>query len=192
MQNLAFDFSAGQGDVLILDVETQFLSTEVAGGWNAVEKFRVAVVVTWDEAAGMRVWYENDVPALLEETVKFKKVVTFNGENFDFKVLGAYGPVDSLYRKSVDMLALLSRKLGFRVKLDSLALATLGRGKTGTGTECVQWWRSGDPDLRQRVVDYCKMDVELTRQIYQFGKQKGYVLIEDLRAGRPRRVEGPW
>jgi DEAD/DEAH box helicase domain-containing protein len=192
MQNLAFDFSGGQGDVLILDVETQFLSTEVAGGWNAVDKFRVAVVVTWDEAAGMRIWYENDVPRLLDETLKFKRIVTFNGEGFDFKVLSAYGPVDSLYRKSVDMLALLSRKLGFRVKLDSLALATLGRGKTGTGTECVEWWRSGDPALRQRVVEYCKMDVDLTRQIYHFGKQKGYVLIEDLRAGMPRRVEEPW
>jgi len=191
-RNLAFDFSGGKGDVLVLDVETQYLSDEVAGGWSAVDKFKVALVATWDAANGMRVWYEQDVPKLLAEAENFQKVVTFNGENFDFKVLSAYGPVDSLYRKSVDMLVVLSRKLGFRVKLDSVAMATLRRGKTGSGTESVQWWRSGDPALREKVVEYCKMDVQLTKEIYQFGKDKGYVLIEDLRQGGTRRVDISW
>jgi DEAD/DEAH box helicase domain-containing protein len=191
-RNLSFDFSVGKGDVLVLDVETQYLSDEVAGGWSAVDKFKVALAVTWDAVNGMRVWYEPDVPRLLAETENFQKVVTFNGENFDFKVLSAYGPVDSLYRKSLDMLVVLNRKLGFRVKLDSLAMATLRRGKTGSGTESVQWWRSGDPALREKVVDYCKMDVQLTREIYQFGKDKGYVLIEDLRQGGTRRVDISW
>jgi DEAD/DEAH box helicase domain-containing protein len=192
MRNLAFDFSSGKGDVLVLDVETQYLSDEVAGGWSAVDKFKVALVVTWDEINGMRVWYEQDVPKLLAETENFQKLITFNGENFDFKVLSAYGSVDSLYRKSVDMLVVLSKKLGFRVKLDTVAMATLRRGKTGSGTESVQWWRSGDPAMRQKVVDYCKMDVELTRDVYRFGKEKGHVLIEDLRRGGTRRVDISW
>ena len=192
MKNLAFDFSAAPGDALVLDVETQYLSDEVTGGWNAVDQFLVALVVTWDDAAGIRIWYEQDVPGLLAEADKFQKVVTFNGENFDFKVLSHYGSVEAFRRKSTDMLVVLSKKLGFRVKLDSLARATLGRGKTGTGTESVQWWRSGDPALRQKVVDYCKMDVELTRDVYLFGKQKGYVLIDDLRQGGTRRIEVSW
>jgi len=191
-RNLAFDFSGGKGDILVLDVETQYLSDEVPGGWSAVDKFKVAVAVTWDAANQMRVWQEPDVPRLLAEAENFQKVVTFNGENFDFKVLSAYGPVDLLYRKSVDMLVVLSRKLGFRVKLASVATATLRRGKTGSGTESVQWWRSGDPALKERVVEYCKMDVQLTREIYQFGKEKGYVLIEDLRQGGTRRVDVSW
>lgn len=192
MKNLAFDFSGGKGDALVLDVETQYLSDEVAGGWNAVDQFLVALAVTWDADAGMRVWYEQDVPRLTAEAERFQKVVTFNGENFDFKVLSHYGSVESLRNKSTDMLAILSRKLGFRVKLDSLAKATLGRGKTGSGTESVQWWRSGDPELRQKVVDYCKMDVELTRDIYLFGKEKGYVQVDDIRQGGKRRVEVSW
>jgi len=44
--------------------------------------------VTWDEVDGMRVWYEPDVPRLLAEMEKFRKVITFNGENFDFRWLG--------------------------------------------------------------------------------------------------------
>jgi len=192
MKNLAFDFSGAKNEALVLDVETQYLSDEVAGGWSAVDQFLVALVVTWDETCGMRVWYEQEVPRLLVEAEKFQKIVTFNGENFDFKVLSHYGSVDALRQRSADMLVDLSRKLGFRIKLDSLARATLGKGKTGTGTESVQWWRSGDAALRQKVVDYCTMDVELTRDIFLFGKKHGYVMIDDLRKGAPRRVDVSW
>jgi DEAD/DEAH box helicase domain-containing protein len=192
MKNLAFDFSGANTGPLVLDVETQRLSSEVPGGWNAVDKFLIALVVTWDQQNGLRVWYEEDAPRLLQELDKFEPIVTFNGEGFDFKVLSAYGPVAGLYRKSTDMLAVLSKQLGFRVKLDSVAQATLGKGKIGSGTECVDWWRSGDPIQRQKVVDYCKMDVELTRDIYLFAKQHGYLLIEDLKLNKPRRVEVSW
>ena len=192
MKNLAFDFSGANAGPLVLDVETQYLSEEVRGGWNAVEKFLIALVVTWDQQHDLRVWYEEDAGRLLQELEKFDIIVTFNGERFDFTVLSHYGPVEGLYHKSKDMLALLSGQLGFRVKLDSVARATLGRGKTGTGTECVNWWRSGDPIQRQKVVDYCKMDVELTRDIYLFAKQHGYVMIEDLKRSNSRRVEVSW
>lgn len=192
MQNLAFDFSGAKGGVLVLDVETQYLSNEVSGGWNAVDKFRVAVVVSWDEKNGMRQWFEEDCPRLLEELRRFSPIVTFNGENFDFKVLSAYGTVDFLYAKSTDMLPILSRKLGFRVKLETVARATLGVGKTGSGTESVDWWRSGDPVQRQMVIDYCKKDVELTRDLYLFGKKHGYVLVEDFKSGTRRNVQVSW
>lgn len=192
MKNLSFDFEGTSGGPLVLDLETQYLSDEVAGGWSAVDKFRVAVVVTWDEQNGSRVWYEEDVPRLLLEAEKFDPIVTFNGERFDFKVLSAYGSVDVLYRKSLDMLTRLSQQLGHRVKLESLALATLGRGKTGSGTECVSWWRSGDPDLRQKAVEYCRMDVDLTRDIYLFAKQHGYLLIFDIKQNKQRQVRVSW
>jgi len=192
MRNLAFDFSGGQNNALVLDVETQYMSHEVSGGWTAVDQFKVAVVVTWDEKNSFRTWHERDLPELFRQTDQFHPIVTFNGENFDFKVLSAYGPVDPLYRKSTDMLADLSKILGFRVRLEALAKATLGRGKSGSGTASVDWWRSGDPALRQKVIDYCKMDVELTRDIYQFGKEKGYVLVEDQKQGGTRRVDVSW
>lgn len=192
MKNLAFDFSGGRESILVLDLETRFLSDEVPGGWNAVHDFKVAVVVTWDEKNGFRSWYEEEIPRLLQEAANFNSIVTFNGENFDFKVLSAYGPVKELYHRSADMLSILSRKLGFRVKLESLAKATLGRGKTGTGTECVRWWRSGEPELRKKVVEYCEADVALTRDLYLFGRDKGYVLIDDVKRGELRRVEVSW
>jgi DEAD/DEAH box helicase domain-containing protein len=192
MRNLSFDFSGASKGLMVLDVETQFLSDEVPGGWSAVDKLKVALVVTWDEGSGMRVWYESDVAKLLAETRDFDPIVTFNGEGFDFKVLGAYGGVEHLYAKSRDMLKILKEELGFRIKLESLAAATLGRRKTGTGIQSVQWWRSGDPALREKVAEYCKMDVELTRDLYLFGRDKGHVLLDDLKTRRLRRVDVRW
>jgi DEAD/DEAH box helicase domain-containing protein len=186
MRNLAFDFSGGKSDFMVLDVETQRLADEVVGGWANVEGFGVAVVVTWDPTHEMRVWFESDVERLLQEATRFNPIVTFNGENFDFRVLSALGNVDYLKRHSSDLLVEVSRKTGFRVKLDSLAKATLGRGKSGAGIDSVQWWRDGQ---KQKVIDYCKMDVELTRDLYRFAKENGYVVIDDLKTGQTRRVE---
>jgi DEAD/DEAH box helicase domain-containing protein len=193
MRNLSFDFTPGTNRLMVLDVETQYLSDEVPGGWNAIDKLKVALVVTWDEASGMRVWYEPDVPRLLEETRNFNPIVTFNGERFDFQVLSAYGDISHLLgERSTDIMIRLKDRLGFRVKLDSLAASTLGRGKSGSGIQSVEWWRSGDPALRQKVADYCKMDVELTRDIYLFGRAKGYVLLNDIRTGETRRIPVSW
>lgn len=192
MKNLMFDFTGGKGDPLVLDVETQYLTEQVAGGWNAVDKLRVALVVTWDERNGMRTWYEEDMPRLLMELRNFEPIVTFNGENFDFKVLSAYGTVDFLKSRSTDMLAIMSKKLGFRVKLESVALATLGKGKSASGKESVDWWQSGDPEKRRKVLEYCTQDVELTRDVYLFGKEHGYVSIDDVKQGGVRRVDVSW
>ncbi len=192
MRNLTFDFSGGKDEPLVLDIETQYLTEQVAGGWDAVEKLRVALVVTWDKRNGMRTWYEEDIPRLLMELRNFQPIVTFNGENFDFKVLSAYGAVDFLKGRSADVLAIMSKKLGFRVKLESVAQATLGRGKSASGKESVDWWQSGDPEKRRMVLEYCRQDVELTRDVYLFGKEKGYVAIDDAKQGGIRQVDVSW
>jgi DEAD/DEAH box helicase domain-containing protein len=67
--------------------------------------------------------------------------------------------------------------LGFRVSLQSLAQTTLGKAKTGSGLDAVAWWRSGDPALRQRVVDYCRMDVEILRDIVAYARREGFVRV---------------
>jgi hypothetical protein len=36
------------------------------------------------------------------------------------------------------------------------------------------------------------MDVELTRDLYLFGRDKGHVLLDDLKTRRLRRVDVRW
>jgi DEAD/DEAH box helicase domain-containing protein len=175
---------------IYLDVETQRLSNEVEGGWNNIRAFGLAVAVTWNEPTGFRAWHEVDVARLIEELTTFDRIVTFNGIRFDFEVLAAYGDVRPLRGKSLDVLKDLERRLGFRPKLQDLARATLGKEKTGSGPEAVAWWRSGDPALRQRVIDYCRMDVEILRDVVAHGRREGFVKVPSQ--GKDRTVYVAW
>jgi len=162
---------------IYLDTETQRLADEVSGGWDNIRAFGLSVAVTWDASNGYRLWYEPDAGRLIGELRAFDRVVTFNGLRFDLQVLSAYGDIRELRGKSLDLLQDLKRRLGFRVSLESLAQATLGKGKTGTGLDAVRWWRSGDPALRERVVEYCRKDVEVLREIVAHGRREGYVKV---------------
>ncbi len=175
---------------IYLDVETQRIADEVQGGWDNIRAFGLSVAVTWDEANGYREWYEPDAGRLIGELRAFDRLVTFNGLRFDLEVLSAYGDVRELHGKSLDLLQDLKRRLGFRVSLQSLGQATLGKKKTASGLEAVKWWRSGDPVLRQRVVEYCRMDVEILREVVAHGRREGFVKIPSQ--GRELPVYVAW
>ena len=162
---------------IYLDVETQRLADEVQGGWDNIRAFGLSVAVTWDAAHDFREWYEDDAVRLIGELSAFERIVTFNGDRFDLEVLSAYGDVAALRQKSVDILRDLKRRLGFRVSLQAVAQSTLGRQKTGSGVDAVAWWRSGDPVLRRRVADYCRMDVEILRELVAYGRREGFVKV---------------
>lgn len=173
-----------------MDIETQRLSSEVEGGWNNIRAFGLAVAVTWNEPAIFREWYEGDAAALIAELGRFDRVVTFNGIRFDLEVLAAYGEVLPLRNRSLDILKDLERRLGFRPKLQEVARATLGKGKTGSGPDAVAWWRSGDPALRRRVVDYCRMDVEILVELVAHGRREGFVRVPSR--GKDQTVYVAW
>ena len=159
---------------IYLDVETLRLSHEVEGGWKNIQQFGVAVAVTWEKDAGFRSWFESDVTKLIAELGDFTRIITYNGNRFDFEVLRGYSAVDHLLPLSFDVHDHLYKKLGHRLRLDQLAKDTLGNAKIGSGVDAVKWWRAGD---KQKVVEYCQMDVALLRDVVEFGRTKGYVVV---------------
>ena len=175
---------------IYLDVETERLSSEVQGGWDNIREFGLSVAVTWNDPVGFREWYAADAVRLIETLAGFDRVITFNGIRFDLEVLSAYGDVRMIREKSFDVLKDLDRRLGFRPKLQDVAQATLGKQKTGSGPEAVRWWRSGDPVLQRRVVDYCRMDVEILREVVAHGRREGYVKVSSH--GKDRTVFVAW
>lgn len=188
MKNLKLQFQEQKEyNPFVLDVETQYLSSEIEGGWNSIDKFKVSVAVSWDKDNDIRIWHEEDASKLIVEASKFFPIVSYNGEGFDFTVLSAYGDVKDLYRGSKDLCSIVKLAAGHRVHLDQIAKATLGSAKTADGIQAVEWWRSGDPELRQKVIDYCTEDVKITRDLYFFAKENGYLLFTN-KYGKNRRV----
>ncbi len=144
------------------------------GGWSNIRAFGLAVAVTWDKEHSFRRWYEEDALRLVGELAGFTRIVTFNGNRFDFEVLRGYAPIDLLRRLSFDVHEELHKLLGHRVKLDQLAKDTLGTAKSGDGLKAVEWWRAGQKD---RVASYCEQDVAILRDIVEHARARGYVVV---------------
>jgi DEAD/DEAH box helicase domain-containing protein len=89
---------------------------------------------------------------------------------------------------SLDLLLDIEKKLGHRIKLDDIATASLGTGKTADGLDAIRWWREGKI---MKIAEYCCFDVKVTKLVHEFGVRNGYVRFRD-RYGRDQTVEVDW
>ena len=80
----------------------------------------------------------------------------------------------------------VQKALGRRIRLQSLAEATLGRGKSGDGLKAGEWWREGKHDL---VRKYCIEDVRITRELYDYALEHGKLKYKDLREKRDLKID---
>lgn len=173
---------------LIFDLETQRTADEV-GGWSYIRDMGLSVGVTYDPAADRyQVYREADADRLIADLRAADLVVGYNVIRFDYEVLRAYTSDPLRDLPTVDMLVDLHRELGWRPKLDDVAAATLGQRKSADGLAAVRWFRAGQIE---KVIDYCQRDVEVTWNVYDFGRRNRFVNIFDRRY-QPRRVQVRW
>ena len=183
--------SPGRGDTLLFDLETLRSAAEV-GGWGNAHRMGLALAVVCRlEDDRFEVFREGDARALAAALRAARLVVGFNVRRFDYRVLAGYTGAD--YNRLVPTLDLLEdvrRALGFRLRLDDIARATLGfgkltdgNGKSADGLQSLAWVREGRLDL---VEAYCRHDVEVLRDLYLFGRREGYVVWRDREERRLR------
>jgi DEAD/DEAH box helicase domain-containing protein len=158
---------------VFFDLETQSLIQDVGGRQN-ISGLKVACAVTWStEKNNFSVYWEKDVPALIDELKSATKVIGFNLINFDYQVLQPYSPETRFVSiPTLDLLLDIQKLLGFRLSLDTIAGATLNATKTADGIQSVEWFRAGEMD---KIAEYCKADVDITRRVYEFGRDQGYI-----------------
>jgi DEAD/DEAH box helicase domain-containing protein len=178
----------GEERWLFFDLETQ-RSAEEVGGWGRIDRMGLALGITMDAATGeYRTYRAEDAERLCDDLLAADRVVGFNLDRFDITVLA--GCVGQRVRtvRTLDLLALVRDRLGFRLKLASLAEATLGVGKSADGLQCLAWVREGRWDLIER---YCRDDVALTAALWAYGRHHGYVLFR-TREGPTARIPVRW
>jgi DEAD/DEAH box helicase domain-containing protein len=110
-------------------------------------------------------------------------LIGYNSDHFDIPILNKYYAGDLTKIKSVDLLAAIKDSLGRRLKLDSVAKATLGRGKSGHGLDAIKWWAAGEIE---KVRTYCLDDVKLTKEVYEFALKNGFLYYDDF--GEKRKI----
>ena len=174
--------------IIFFDLETQRTFDEVGGRHN-LDRLGLAVAVTYDSCTDeYHAYTEDQAPELVDELAGADLVVGFNVLGFDYPVLRPYTgyPLETL--PTVDMLRDVHLVLGFRLSLQALAEGTLGVGKSADGLQAVRWFRQGE---LEKVIEYCRRDVEITRALYEFGHEHGHVLYWD-RTGQMRKVHVHW
>ena len=174
---------------VFFDLETQNLIDDVGGREN-INKLKISCGVTWStEKNDFTVYWEKDAAALAQELKSATKVIGFNVKAFDYVVLQPYVPdVRLAFLPTLDMLLDIQQILGFRVSLDNLASASLNAAKSADGLKAVEWFRAGELD---KIAEYCKMDVEITRRVFEFGRDNGYVQYRS-KLGSKLKVNVKW
>jgi DEAD/DEAH box helicase domain-containing protein len=168
----------------VLDLETQLSALEV-GGWHLAHRMKVSCAVIYDSRVDDFVTYREDqIVALIDHLRQFDLVVGFNIRRFDYHVLSGYSDFDFDRLPTLDLLEFVRNRLGFRLSLDHLARVTLGISKCGSGLDALHWWRQGH--IRE-LTDYCRKDVAITRDLFEYAHCNGYLLYQD-RCGRTLRI----
>lgn len=106
----------------------------------------------------------------------FDLLVGFNNKRFDNQVLSGYGVHDLAVLPTVDILEKVKERLGYRLSLDNIAENTLGIKKSADGLMALKWYQEGRID---KIISYCRQDVEMTRSLFLFGLENGYLLFKN-------------
>ncbi len=181
--------AAQPNDFVVFDVETQHSFEEVGGRENLAD-LKISVAVSYDSRTeACHVFRESELGLLVQQLSRSALVVGFNLLQFDYPVLQPYTDVRLRDLPTLDLMHWIMQKHGVRIGLNNLARATLGAPKGGHGLDAIRWYREGDWD---RLIQYCEKDVLLTRDLYLFGKQHGYVKFWDRDRRAERQLEVQW
>lgn len=176
-------------NIVYFDLETQRSAGDV-GGWDKKERMGMSVGVTYSSASrSYRIYGEDEAGALIDELSAADLVIGFNHVGFDYVVLQAYSMWNVAEQTtSLDLLLDLEVKLGHRIKLNDIATASLGTGKTADGLDAIKWWREGKI---LQIAEYCCFDVKVTKMVHEYGATHKFVKYKD-RFGQERSVAVEW
>jgi len=175
--------------LVYFDLETQQTAADV-GGWQNTHLMRTSVAVLFDALEDRFLVFDEDhMEELFRHLEKADLIVGFNIKRFDYKVLSAYSSRDLGALPSFDILEDVYRRLGFRIALNHLAVETLSRGKTADGLQAVEWFRQGE---MEKLTDYCKHDVAVTRDLFLYGLEHGHLIYREKQAETRVRLPVDW
>lgn len=172
--------------IMVLDVETRH-SADEAGGWHNAHLMGVSIAVLFD-GKEYQSFTQDRLDAMFTLMKKADLIIGFNTLNFDYKVLQPFCSYNLRDLPSLDMLHEIKKRLNYRVSLDNLASSTFNLQKSADGLKALEWWKQGELD---KITEYCTQDVRLTKQLYEFAKENGYLLFTN-KAGQKVRIPTTW
>jgi DEAD/DEAH box helicase domain-containing protein len=170
---------------ITFDIETRTASP-LRGRLDTNLMELIVVGVHDSETDEYRSYTKEELPSLWPVIERADLLIGYNSDYFDIPLLNRYYPGDLSRIRSLDLMQEVYKALGRRLRLQSLAEATLGRGKTGEGAMAGIWWDQG---LHDKVKDYCIEDVRLTRELYDYALANGKLKYKDLNQLREIKLD---
>ena len=170
---------------IVLDIETQNTFQEVGARDRRLLKVSLLVVYFY-KTDEYKTYFEKDLPQLWNELQLADRIIGYNLNGFDYPVLNCYAPYDLSTLPTLDMMDEVKKSLGFRIKLDSIAQASLGIGKTADGLAAVRFWKNQE---LKKLEKYCQQDVRVTKEIYEHGLKNNFIEFNDSWSGEKRKVD---
>ena len=174
---------------VVFDIET-YSPSNVRGRVDFSVQELTVVGVYNSETGAYTSYTKEELPQLWPILERTELLIGFNSDYFDIPILNRYYPGDLTKIRSLDLLTVVYNTLGRRLRLDSLAKATLGRGKSGHGTDAMDWWVKGEVE---KIKKYCLDDVKLTKELYEYMRDKKSVKYKDFKDIRELKIDtGSW
>jgi len=168
---------------VVFDIETANWMSDTGSG-NPADLTIALVAIHDSETDTYSSYLEPELPALWKILERTDMLVGYNSDHFDIPLLNKYYPGDLTRIKSLDLMKEVQVVVGRRLKLDTIAEATLGQKKIADGMQSLKWWRAGEIE---KVREYCIKDVELTKRVFDYALEKGSIKYQEL--GKPREVK---
>lgn len=160
---------------VVFDLETQNIFSEVAS--NNAADLDISVGCIYDSETDTYTTATVDQLEVFWPVIeKADVLVGYNSNHFDIPLLNKYYSGDLTQIKSIDLLEDIRESLGRRLRLDSVAEATVGAKKSANGLQAVRWWQEGKVD---KIKKYCQQDVKVTKEVFEYALQHGKVLFKD-------------
>lgn len=161
---------------IVFDIETQNTFADVN---NDFKKLKVSVVSIYKYATdSYESFEEKELGKLWPIFEKADLLIGFNSAHFDLPVLNNYYIGDLSKLPHLDIMERVKESLGFRLKLNDLAQATLDDvEKSADGLQAIRWWKEGKID---EIKKYCEQDVRVTKEVYEFGKKNRQLFYKSL------------
>ena len=161
---------------IVFDIETQNTFADIGGYKPTLLKISL-IGVYFYETDTYECFLVDELHKLWPRLEQTDRLIGYNSEHFDIPVMNNYYPGDLAVLPHLDIMEIVEQSLGHRLKLDSIAEATLGYGKSGTGLQAVEYWKQGQIE---ELKEYCLQDVKVTKEVYEYGLKHGALAYPDF------------
>ena len=171
---------------VIFDTETKDFFTDDKG--FDPSKFGVSITSVYSRTLDddfkeidgkMQSFWEDGFPEMFKLFERADRIIGFNSIGFDVPALSPYLPSHWPKLKHFDILAELKKETGKRASLDAIAKLTLNSTKNDSGENAIKYWNEHTEESLAKLKKYCEMDVEITKDIYDFVLKNGYLKYKD-------------